>query len=103
MWPLQSEMQEFYGDPDGNNDGRPDPMWEFESLTRITPPWVMVLSWAPAKPLKSIAVHKKCAASLNKILLAIWKDCQESQAVIDAAGLNLFAKTSARRVVVRPW
>lgn len=69
MWPKQnvSMMNLFYGDPDGNRDGLPDPRFEAEHLTYIEPPYPMVFSWNE-QTVKRIRVNKKCADSLHRIL-----------------------------------
>ena len=90
FWPLQRDMQLFYGDPDAGDDGLPDRAWEAVHLMRIIPPWQMVLAWAPTKELKAIAIHKKCGPSLVTILGNIWNDVGQSQKVIEDAGLHLF-------------
>lgn len=72
-WPKPHEVRSFYGNPDANADGQPDPAWEAANLMSITPPYRMVLAWDPTRRLRSIRVHKKCASSLllclNKISL----------------------------------
>lgn len=72
-WPLQSQiaLKAFYGDPDANGDGLPDPAWVADNITYITPPYSMVLAWDIARPIFRIAVHKKCAASLLSALQKI--------------------------------
>lgn len=90
VWPLQKDMAAYFGDVDANDDGLPDPAWQAANLVRVVPPWDMGLAWAPAKRLKSIAIHKLCAASLTVILTNIWDDVGQSQKVIEDAGLHLF-------------
>lgn len=70
-WPLQRDCATFYGNPDPDGDGAPNRAWEDENLTRIVPPFPMVLAWDVTKPLRSIRIHKKCAASLSRVLDAI--------------------------------
>lgn len=60
----------FYGNPDANADGRPDLKWEVENIVRIKPAFPMFWSWS-MQPVKSIAIHKKCAESLSDILADI--------------------------------
>jgi hypothetical protein len=59
-WPTYSELNAFYGDPDTNDDGRPDAAWEAANIVQITPPYPMTWSWS-GKPAKAISLHKKCA------------------------------------------
>lgn len=71
MWPKQSEVRTFYGDPDPDHDGVPSRVWEMENLERISPPYRMVLAWDITRKVNSISVHKKCASSLHTILTNI--------------------------------
>lgn len=71
-WPLSdpASMNAFYGDPDKNRDGLPDPEFEAAKIIRITPPYPMVLAWN-LQPLSRIAIHKECAESLLAALDAV--------------------------------
>lgn len=69
-WPSPSKLNEFYGNPDINNDGAPDPKWESLNLVRIVPPYPMFWSWS-GEPVKTIRVHRKCSDSLTDILSLI--------------------------------
>jgi hypothetical protein len=51
----------FYGNPDTNGDGKPDPIWEARNIIRITPPYPMFWSWNEAQSVRSIALNKACA------------------------------------------
>lgn len=66
-WPLPSKLNEFYGNPDANNDGFPDARWEALNLIRINPPYPLFWSWS-GEPVKTLRVHRKCGGSLLKIL-----------------------------------
>lgn len=72
IWPKQNtkDLTAFYGDPDANDDGRPDIAWEAVNITRIIPPYPMFLAWN-GRPLKTISIHRKCADSLMRCLLHI--------------------------------
>lgn len=72
-WPFQdvNAMNAYYGDPDTNRDGHPNQIWEAENIMRVIPPYRMFLSWNPSQALKTISIHKKCAASLARILARI--------------------------------
>jgi hypothetical protein len=63
-WPFQSECDAFYGNPRGAGD-RPSAKWEADNLRVITPPYLMTYD---GKPIKGIRVHRKCAASLLRVL-----------------------------------
>lgn len=89
-WPNQRDVATFYGNPDPDGNGQPDRAWEDANLTRITPPWQMVLAWDPKTIVKTITIHKKCAPSLATVLLMIWEHYGRDQAAIQLARLNLF-------------
>lgn len=84
-WPLQSECNRFYGNP--NKNGSPDPKWESANLVAIVPPYRMTYA---GKPIKTIRVHKKCAESLLRILNRIFELAGHSQATVDAWGASIF-------------
>lgn len=81
IWPLQREMAAFYGDPDKNDDDRPDAAWESANLTRIIPPYPMVLAWAPDKAVKTIWCHKLIAQPLTRCLVNIQKHYKTQDAI----------------------
>lgn len=89
VWPLQSQMNAFYGNPDADGNGVVDPKWERENIVSITPPYRMVLAWDVSKEVRSIRVHRKCADSLLRILNAI-KAHYKTQAAIELVGLHLY-------------
>lgn len=70
-WPKANKMIEFYGNPDMDANGLPDPIWERENIVRIAPPYNMVLAWDTTRAVSRIAVHKKCEKSLRRILTKI--------------------------------
>lgn len=65
----QVALKMFYGNPDSNGDGQPDPKWEADNLVYIDPPYPMKFSWGPV--CKKIRVHKKCAKPLLDSLTEI--------------------------------
>lgn len=71
QWPHQNAVSVFYGNPDPDGDGVPNPSWEAAHLVTITPPYRMVLAWDVSRRLKSIRVHRKCAGSLMQVLTNI--------------------------------
>lgn len=89
-WPKQSECPKFYGEPDADKNGFPDRAWEDANLTRLVPPWRMVLAWDEHALVKSILIHKKCAPSLATVLQAIWEFYGRDQTKIDAVNLDLY-------------
>jgi len=70
-WPKPDQLIEYYGNPDINGDGLPDPIWERDNIVRIAPPYPMVLAWDTRRDVSRIAVHKKCEKSLRRILTKI--------------------------------
>ena len=69
-WPRYRELSKFYGNPDLNYDGLPDPKWEADNLVRITPPYKMRWSWSN-QPVLRIACHHKIADHLEAALTDI--------------------------------
>lgn len=81
-WPKQDRMNSFYGNPDKDRNGQPDPSWTRENLVKLIPPYqlyypkeilrngkkVMV---PRATKWQALTVHKKCAESLNICLTGI--------------------------------
>ena len=72
----KASLIKFYGNPDSNLDGRPDPKWEAENIVRIAPSYPMFWSWS-MQPAKSIAIHRRCADSLTDILREIGRNISQ--------------------------
>lgn len=91
VWPKPdlASMNAYYGNPDRNRDGTADRDWEDANLTRLVPPYRMVLAWDTARELSAIRVHKKVAPSLESILERILEH-YGSQAAVEQARLHLF-------------
>lgn len=70
-WPRQSAMADFYGNPDANGDGKPDPKWEADNLVYIAPPYPMFFN---GKRLTRLRCHRLVADSLTRILTRIGKE-----------------------------
>lgn len=70
-WPKQSEMTAFYGNPDANKDGKPDPAWEAANIVFIAPPYQLFYD---GKPVTRIRCHRLVADSLSRILTRIGKE-----------------------------
>ena len=79
MWPKQSECNSFYGDP-------LNPHF-VDNLVGVQFPWMCVTSW-DGKPYRRVQVHKLCAESLQRVLMAIWDAAGHSQDKINEWGLN---------------
>jgi hypothetical protein len=79
-------MDAWYGAPDASGDGRADPVWMKANLVRVKPPYRMAWSWGGEA--QSIAVHRRCADSLLRVLEGIARR-YGSQAAIEKARLHL--------------
>lgn len=71
-WPNDKidDLIKFYGNPDGNGDGQPDPQWEARYIVRFRPELPMMWSWNK-QPVTRLACHERCATSLSRILSKI--------------------------------
>jgi hypothetical protein len=93
-WPHQSsreEMDAFYGDPRGTG-GKASSEWEQEFLIYVKPPWKMIYV-ENRKPIPRFQFNKNAAASLSRVLGAIWEHYDKDQSAIDGYGLNIFGGT----------
>lgn len=93
-WPKDtlSDKIAFYGDPRGPNGE--NQAWRKRVETRIIPPWQM--SYA-GKPIKSIAIHSKCAVALEDAFKAIRKTLTDAE--IARYRLYEFGGTFAYRLI----
>jgi hypothetical protein len=85
-WPQQRDCIAFYGDPRGRN-GAASPKWEAANLTRLQPPFRMTYA---GTPIKSLRIHRLCAQSLARVLLAIWEAAGRDQKKVDAWGASIY-------------
>lgn len=67
-WPGKAGMNDFYGNPDVNNDGAADLDWQRKNLTIIAAPYLMFYA---GKQVRNITVHRRCSDSLSRCLTAI--------------------------------
>lgn len=90
IWPAESAMTSFYGNPDPDGDGKPNAAWEAANLIYVPAPWAMRIRLdSGVYPVTRIRFHRKCAPALVRVFSAI-KEEFPSQAMIDAAGLDCF-------------
>jgi hypothetical protein len=61
-WPLQSQAIAFYGDPRKNG-------WLHDNTVDVVCPWTL---HSDGVVVSHILIHKKCAASLIRVLDAVW-------------------------------
>jgi hypothetical protein len=89
QWPLQSECDDFYGNPRGLGD-KSNPAWEKEYLVPIFPLWRMI-DEDSKQQVKLFFMHRKVRDSINLILMKIWDTYYKSQDNIEAVNLHLFS------------
>lgn len=85
-WPFQKDCVAFYGDPRGRN-GQVSVLWKLRNLTTVKPPFQMYYA---GKPVKTVTIHRKCAASLARVFDRIWIASGKNQAQIDRWGVSKF-------------
>jgi hypothetical protein len=74
-WPVDpSGKNAFYGNP---GVGGPDPTWKAQNLVPYTVPWTG----------KSVLVHTKVRASLDRVLTQYWTEINHDQSIIARYGL----------------
>lgn len=77
----------IYGDPRGRGGSTASPTWQRENLTTIVPPFAMRMGDIK---ITRITIHKACAASLSRVLQAIWDQSGRQQRVVDEWGVSAF-------------
>jgi hypothetical protein len=87
VWPLQSQCDAYYGNPRGAG-GSYSPKWATENLTHVACPWVLTMD---DKPVPFIAIHKKCADSLARVLKRIWDAVGNDQGAIETLHYNRYS------------
>jgi hypothetical protein len=87
MWPKQSECNVFYGNPRGR-DGQCSSAWVTANLVSVQPPWKMHMGDIP---IRRFRMHKKCAASLDRVLAAAWAAIEMEQREADVRGWSAFS------------
>lgn len=92
-WPLQTDAMQFYGDPR-------KPGWFAANVVKVVPPYPMTYA---GKPVKTISVHKKCAASLERVLSAISaayaRSGSQALAKMQADGITVYDGSYNLRVI----
>src|SRR5690349_15942108 len=87
QWPLQSQCDQFYGDPRGTN-GTYSPKWAAANLTHVPCPWVLMYE---KQHVPFITIHKKCAESLTRVLDSIWQAVGKDQSAIETLHYNRYS------------
>lgn len=85
-WPLQSDCDEFYGNPRGLK-GNYNPKWAADNLVHVACPWPLHIE---KSPVPFITIHKKCAESLKLVLNSIWEACNKDFKIIDKLQYDVF-------------
>jgi hypothetical protein len=88
-WPKQSECMKLFGNPSR-------PGWAAEHLVPVATPFEMHMDDIP---IHSIQVNKIAAASLSRVLVAIWNNCGHSQINVDKCGCGVYSGCWAVRSI----
>jgi hypothetical protein len=87
--PLQSECYERFGNPSSSG-------WSSEWLIPVATPFEMHMDDIP---INSIRVNKIAAASLSRVLIAIWNACGHVQANVCKCGCDVYSGCWAVRPI----
>jgi hypothetical protein len=82
VWARQAELPRI--------DGRPSPdgsAWARNNIVMVRCPYQL---YAEGKPIEGIRINKRCAASLLRVLDAIWERCDKSQETVEKFGYHKF-------------
>jgi len=90
IWPPADSLRDFYGTPDGDHDGVADRKWEDSNLSKVLPPYKMVLAWNVGQTVGSIRCHKKVALSLLSVLQKIHASYEGDQDLIQRDRMHLY-------------
>jgi hypothetical protein len=91
-WPLQSQCTAFYGDPRGGKDF--NPAWLKANIVHVLCPWPLFFG-KTAMPF--ISIHRKCAASLTRVLNSIYLAVDKDNSKIKALKYDQFSGSIAYR------
>lgn len=117
-WPLQRDMNAFYGNPDVNQDGVADRDWEAANIVRIMPPYPLfypnedqngrlvkrAIPWGK----RGLPVHKRCADSLLRCLSRIpqefsAEEIQRLELDICGGAYNFRLMRNGRALSIHSW
>ena len=89
QWPLQSQCDTFYGNPRMHNDpSKMSAAWHHANIVYVPCPWVL---WTGRGHTARIAIHRKCADSLARVLQATWNGLGKSQSAIEKQSYHVFS------------
>ncbi|MBI1867727.1 MAG: M15 family metallopeptidase [Methylocystis sp.] len=94
VWPLQRDVLAFYGNPRG--PGTWSHKWWAENIVSVACPWPLS-SDGGRTHLSHISIHKKCAASLTRVLARVWQDAGCDITKIRALKYDVFSGSLAYR------
>lgn len=89
-WPLERDVESFYGRIKLGNDGRPTASWEANNLTTATLPYHMRLSWDTSQTIRRFTCHKVVRPVLETIFEEIWNIYGKDGKAISEARMDLF-------------
>lgn len=89
QWPLQRDCISFYGDPRR-------PGWLHDNTIDVQCPWWLRIGNVTTQ---HILIHKKCAASLARVLNNVWTAVGQDGAKIAAMHYDRFSGSYAMRVM----
>lgn len=117
-WPMQRDMNDFYGNPDVNQDGLADAAWEADNIVRIQSPYPLfypnedqngrIIKRAVPWARKGLPVHKFCAESLQRCLAGIAQaftpeEIQRFELDICGGAYNFRLMRSGRALSIHSW
>lgn len=83
-WPKESGVVGFYGP-----HGRPDAPFPPPPLVKVPSPWTFRIAWNLSQTRSFLWAHEKCAASLGRVLNAVF--AQYGEARLRALSLDIFS------------
>lgn len=88
-WPRQADVPAFFGRIELGADGRPTERWQTRTLTSLTLPYPMRLSWDLQTTVRKLTCHRAVAESLGVCLSGILAHYGSLESV-RAAGMDLY-------------
>ena len=87
-WPLQKDMDQFYGDPRGvKNPSVANPMWVVDNLAWVSPRYDL---YYDGKVVRRFQAHKKVVESLKRVFVDIWNRAQSRKDTLKEWGADQF-------------
>lgn len=89
-WPAQKDVGNFFGAIELGQDGRPTERWESRTLTVVSTPFPLRLSWETQTTVRRIRCHRGVAPDLTRILDEILQLYKGDLEAIKAARMDLY-------------